>query len=102
VWLGRDDSKPIGDAITGGTFAAPIWLDFMKAAHPDTPIRDFDVPPGVTFVRADEDSGDPAGPSNDAVWVPFAHGNLPASFGGGKAPASFTEMVPPPPLPTGK
>ncbi|HEX7836924.1 MAG TPA: PBP1A family penicillin-binding protein, partial [Kofleriaceae bacterium] len=37
VWIGRDDSTPIGDKITGGGVAVPIWLDFMQKAHPRTP-----------------------------------------------------------------
>jgi len=99
VWIGRDDSKPIGDEVTGGSAAVPIWLELMKAAHPPTPVRDFDVPAGVTFVRADDASGDPAGPSSDAVWVPFARGTLPAKFGGGRTPSTFSEDVTAPPLP---
>ena len=73
IWIGRDDSTPIGDKITGGGAAVPIWLDFMKNAHPPTPPRDFPVPPGITFVRADEWSGDPAGPGQGAL-IPFARG----------------------------
>nr|MDQ3300980.1 PBP1A family penicillin-binding protein [Myxococcota bacterium] len=40
VWVGRDDSTPIGDKITGGGIAVPIWLDFMQKAHPRTQVRD--------------------------------------------------------------
>ncbi|MGH2897839.1 MAG: penicillin-binding transpeptidase domain-containing protein, partial [Solirubrobacteraceae bacterium] len=59
VWIGRDDSTPIGDKITGGGVAVPIWLDFMQKAHPRTPVRDFAVPPGVSFARVEPWSGDP-------------------------------------------
>ena len=45
VWVGRDDFKSIGFDATGGTTAAPIWTEFMKAGHPETPVRDFDPPP---------------------------------------------------------
>jgi penicillin-binding protein 1A len=93
VWIGRDDSKPVGDGITGGTVVVPIWLDFMKAAHPPTPVRQFDVPAGVTFARADESWGGAAGPSNEAAWVPFARGTLPPAFGGGRTPTTFGETV---------
>lgn len=31
VWVGYDDRKPMDDA-TGGSFALPIWADFMRAA----------------------------------------------------------------------
>jgi penicillin-binding protein 1A len=102
VWIGRDDSRPIGEEVTGGTAAVPIWLEFMRGAHPPTPIRDFDVPPGVTFARAWESSGDPAGPSNEAAWVPFARGTLPTEFGGGRTPSSFSDLVAAPPLPSQK
>jgi penicillin-binding protein 1A len=99
VWIGRDDSTPIGDEVTGGTAAVPIWLEFMKAAHPPVPPRDFPVPPGVTFARVEDRSGDPSWPSNEAHWVPFARGTLPAEFGGGRTPTTFAETVFAPPQP---
>ncbi len=99
VWIGRDDSQPIGDEITGGTAAVPIWSEFMRAAHPPTPVRDFPVPPGVTWARVEPDSGDPSYPSNEAHWVPFARGTLPAGFGGGRTPSTFAETVFAPPQP---
>ncbi|MCE9578536.1 MAG: PBP1A family penicillin-binding protein [Deltaproteobacteria bacterium] len=99
VWIGRDDSTPIGDKITGGGAAVPIWLEFMKAAHPPTPIRDFPVPPGITFARGEEWSGDPAGPGPGATWIPFARGTLPTRYGGGRSGQSFQELVPAPAVP---
>ena len=59
VWVGRDDFKTIGNDATGGTTAAPIWTEFMKAGHPQTPVRDFDPPPGVYFARATPEKGHP-------------------------------------------
>jgi hypothetical protein len=70
----------------------------MKNAHPPTPVRDFPVPPGITFARSDDWSGDPAGPGQGSL-VPFARGMLPARFGGGRATGSFEELVPAPPVP---
>jgi penicillin-binding protein 1A len=99
VWIGRDNSQPIGDKITGGGAAVPIWLDFMKVAHPPTPPRDFPVPPGVTFARAEEWSGGPAGPSTQSVWVPFVRGTMPARFGAAGALPHFDDLVPAPPPP---
>ncbi len=99
VWIGRDDSTPIGDKITGGGAAVPIWTDFMLAAHPPTPVRDFPVPPGITFARAEPWGGTPAGSSPDAVWVPFARGTMPSAFapgGGGKPFAARVPALPPP------
>jgi penicillin-binding protein 1A len=81
VWVGRDDFKPIGNDATGGTTAAPIWTDFMKAAHPDTPVRDFDAPPGIYFARATPERGTPAKPGTPgSLLVPFKRGTLPREF----------------------
>ena len=81
VWVGRDDSKPIGIKATGGTAALPIWLQFMQGAHPETPPRDFPVPDDVTLVRADDRTGKPAPPgSPNAHWVPFLRGTVPSRF----------------------
>ncbi|MBK9029808.1 MAG: PBP1A family penicillin-binding protein [Myxococcales bacterium] len=99
VWIGRDDSTPIGDKITGGGAAVPIWVEFMKAAHPPTPIRDFPVPAGVVFARAEPWGGSPVGPSASAVWVPFVRGTVPAAFGAGGAGKPFSALVPPLPPP---
>ena len=85
VWVGRDDFKPIGIEATGGTTAAPIWTDFMKAGHPVTPgnpaTRDFAMPPSVYMVRVQPERGVPARPGTPgAVLLPFRRGSLPADF----------------------
>ena len=77
----------------------PIWLDFMQKAHPRTKIRDFPVPAGVTFARVEPWSGDPAGPSPEAVWMPFVRGTLPTNFLSGAPVRSFEDLVPAPPVP---
>jgi penicillin-binding protein 1A len=95
VWIGRDDSTPIGDKITGGGAAVPIWLELMQKAHPPTPIRDFPVAKDVTFARASS-SGNPSGPGSSTVWIPFVRGSVPPAFAG-KTIDSFGALVPPPP-----
>jgi penicillin-binding protein 1A len=81
VWVGRDNFKPIGDDTTGGGVALPIWLQFMQAAHPQTPVRDFPPPTDVTFVRADEMTGAAAAPTAPhALWIPFVRGTVPDRF----------------------
>lgn len=81
VWVGRDNFKPIGHDTTGGQTALPIWLQFMRAGHPDTPVRDFPPPADVTFVRANDTTGLPAPPgAPSATWVPFARGTIPPLF----------------------
>lgn len=99
VWIGRDDSTPIGDKITGGGAAVPIWVDFMSKAHPPTKVRDFPPPPTVTFARVDPWSGAPTNPRADAVWMPFVRGTLPQRFLAGSPVRSFEDLVPVPTVP---
>jgi len=99
VWIGRDDSTPIGDQITGGGAAVPIWLDFMQKAHPHTKVRDFPVPQNITFARVEPWSGEPAYPSPEAVWMPFVRGTLPWRFLQPPVAGSFESLVPAPAVP---
>ncbi len=81
VWVGRDDFTPIGHDMTGGHAALPIWLDFMTDALKDQPVSEFEVPPGVMFVRADPEKGVPATPANPkSRLVPVQRGALPPAF----------------------
>ena len=38
VWIGRDDHTPIGPGETGAQAALPIWIEFMRRAHQQTPL----------------------------------------------------------------
>ena len=102
VWIGRDDSTPIGDKITGGGVGVPIWLDFMQKAHPRTkPIRDFRSPPERHASRASSrGAAIRRARRADAVWMPFVRGTLPQQFLLGPPVRSFDDLVPPPPVPT--
>jgi penicillin-binding protein 1A len=94
VWVGRDDFKSIGNDATGGTTAAPIWTEFMKAAHPNTPVRDFDSPPGVYFARATPERGTPARPGTPgSLLIPFKRGTMPAQFARSEGHAQFSDQV---------
>lgn len=44
VWLGNDNNAPIGGGVTGGTYAAPVWRDFMLEALKDEPVKYFPSP----------------------------------------------------------
>ncbi len=93
VWVGRDNFMPIGPNSTGGSTALPFWLDFMRAAHPPTPIRDFAAPPGILFVRASHVTGKPASPSDgSSILAPFKRGTLPATFASAKGKKGESSM----------
>jgi penicillin-binding protein 1A len=44
VWIGKDNYTPLGQGVTGGTFAAPIWRSFMEEAMKDEPVESFQSP----------------------------------------------------------
>ena len=42
VWVGHDDMRiPLGHGETGGKFAAPIWMNFVKAVYRNRPTKSF-------------------------------------------------------------
>ena len=58
AWVGYDENrKSIGYKETGGRAALPIWMAFMEKALEETPIEEFPVPPGVSFVDIDPETG---------------------------------------------
>ena len=67
VWVGRQRPITIANEATGGTVALPIWLAFMKEAHPDTPPREFPIPNDIIFVAG----------MNDKL-IPYRRGTVPA------------------------
>ena len=86
VWVGRDDFKPIGHDATGGQIALPIWLSYMQEALRSVPVRDFEPPPGVIFVRADPEKGVPATPDKPGSrLMPLRRGTLPPVFRAGSS-----------------
>jgi penicillin-binding protein 1A len=92
VWIGRDDFKPVGHDVTGGQVAVPIWLAYMREALRDVPVRDFQPPPGILFVRADPETGVPAPPANPkSRLMPFRRGTLPSAFTSGMQGARFSD-----------
>jgi penicillin-binding protein 1A len=57
VWVGYDDHKSLGEKMTGGVVAAPIWLDFMKEVLADEPVRDFPPPSTLDMAKINETAG---------------------------------------------
>ena len=65
VFIGYDQPQSLGNVSSGGSLAAPIFRDFMTEVlkgRRDTPFR---VPPGVTFVRVNRETGRPAQASDN-------------------------------------
>jgi len=57
VWVGHDESHFLGYGETGSRAAAPIWVEFMRAALAGRPVRDFEAPSSIVWTRIDRDTG---------------------------------------------
>jgi penicillin-binding protein 1A len=78
VWVGHDESRFLGWGETGSRAAAPIWIDYMRLALRDRPIRDFSVPEPIVFARIDRKTGLLAdSSSSETVFQAFATGTVP-------------------------
>jgi 1A family penicillin-binding protein len=56
VWVGNSDNSEM-DRVPGSAGAGPIWHNFMEAAHAETPVHDFERPPGIVEHEICADSG---------------------------------------------
>ncbi len=81
VWVGYDDNTPLGERRAGGVVAAPIWANFMDKALAHTPVLDFPVPDGITFVYFNPATGRLATEGEEgAVLQPFIRGTEPRTY----------------------
>ncbi len=81
VWVGHDESRFLGYGETGSRAAAPIWVDYMRAALKGRPARDFPVPEKIEFARIDRKTGLLAGENTEStVFQPFLQGTVPTEM----------------------
>ena len=64
VYVGFDKPRSLGRGETGGALAAPIFAEFMKMALADKPPIPFRVPPGITFIPINQQTGLRANPGD--------------------------------------
>jgi penicillin-binding protein 1A len=58
VWIGYDDrSISLGEKVTGGIIACPIWTQFMKEALDGKPVLDFTQPENIEWALIDPSTG---------------------------------------------
>ena len=81
VWVGHDETRFLGYGETGSRAAAPIWVDYMRAALAGRPARDFAVPELIEFARIDRKTGLLAGAGTEStVFQPFLQGTVPTEM----------------------
>jgi penicillin-binding protein 1A len=84
VWVGYDDTRPLGAGEEGSRAAVPIWIDFMREALRGEPDRPRPLPPGLVTVRISKRTGLLASPGDtDTMYETFMEGNLPPAPGPG-------------------
>jgi len=78
VYVGNDDRKSLGNKMTGGVVAAPIWHDFMESALKGQPIQDFEKPDNVKELFVCAKTGLlPGNQCKETVKVAFIAGTEP-------------------------
>jgi penicillin-binding protein 1A len=78
VWVGFDDKTSLGNNETGARAALPIWISFMDQALRNTPIEAFKVPPGITTVKVNIETGLPVNEdSQETITEAFIEGSVP-------------------------
>ncbi|MFM7625594.1 MAG: penicillin-binding protein 1A [Gammaproteobacteria bacterium] len=58
VWVGYDQSQPLGEGEEGSRTAVPIWVDFMRVALDGTPQRGWPMPDGLVQARISLTTGE--------------------------------------------
>jgi penicillin-binding protein 1A len=60
VWVGFDDYSELGHGEFGAKAALPIWMDYMRSALKDLPMKSMPMPPGISTVQINRESGLPS------------------------------------------
>ena len=84
VWVGFDDSRPLGVGEQGARTAVPIWTSFMREALRGQPDQPRPLPSGLVTVRISRQTGLLAGPTDtDTMYETFMEGHLPPASNAG-------------------
>ena len=79
LYIGFDSPAPLGRGATGGSLAAPIFNDFMRAATEGTPPSKFLVPEGMQMIAVNRKTGMQAYEGEpDTIMEAFKPGTGPA------------------------
>jgi penicillin-binding protein 1B len=82
VWVGLDDNQVLG--LSGAQSALPIWTAFMQRATAGRANVPFPVPPGITQVEIDRDTG--------KLALPACPRTTTEAFAAGTEPTTWCEL----------
>ena len=78
VWVGYDDSLPLGPGEEGSRTALPIWIEYMRLALKGLPDNQMPIPEGIVSVRIDPATGCPArAGQRNTIFEYFREGHVP-------------------------
>ncbi len=84
-WVGYDQERPLGKNETGSRAAAPAWVNFMREAEKQYPVKNFRIPDTIEFHSIDKKNGLLlAEDSEKAYFEVFAPGTAPTKMSGDK------------------
>ena len=94
VWVGFDQEKTLGVGEAGAKTALPIWLEFMKVAHKDLPVLDFQKPENIVFANIDNKTGKLASStSTKIVHQAFLRGTEPKTLNDSSNSKSDADLI---------
>ena len=64
VWVGFDNYDSLGHGEFGAKAALPIWMDYMRSALKDQPSASLPMPPGISTLLINKESGLPTTPDD--------------------------------------
>ena len=78
VWVGYDDSLPLGPGEEGSRTALPIWIEYMRLALRGVAASQMPMPEGIVSVRIDPATGCPArAGQRNTIFEYFREGHVP-------------------------
>lgn len=77
VWVGNNDSKPMGRIASGVSGAAPIWRQIMLYLLPKREKQDFAIPEKIVNISVDKVSGYPSHDGFESKNEYFIDGTVP-------------------------
>jgi penicillin-binding protein 1A len=87
VWIGYDDrSISLGEKVTGGIIACPVWTQFMKETLDGEPVLDFIQPENIEWALID--------PSTGLLALSKTPGASLEAFVKGTVPTKYCEQIP--------